>query len=126
MAYEIPGFSFTLPAGADFSAGSQFRFCDVSSTGKAINPTAGRNAVGVRYTKSQLNEAATIVHNGIAIVEAGEAITAGAVIATNATGQAMVADTSADVILGRALESASGSGVQIAVLLTGNSASTFA
>ena len=31
MAYEIPGFSFPLPSGSDFSAGSQFRFVDVNS-----------------------------------------------------------------------------------------------
>lgn len=116
MAYEVPGFSFTLPAGADFSAGAQFRFADVSATGKAVNPGAGGSVVGVRYTKSKADEAATIVHSGIAIVEAGGAITAGALVATNATGQAVTA-AAGNVTVGRAMETASGSGIQIAVLL---------
>lgn len=117
MAYEIPGFSFPLPAGADFSGGAQFRFCDVSSTGKAVNPSAGGNVVGVRQTRAKLNEAATIVQSGVSIVEAGGAITAGALVATNNVGQAVTA-TTGNAVVGRALETASGSGIQIAVLLT--------
>lgn len=115
MAYEIPGFSFPLPAGADFSGGAQFRFCDVSSTGKAVNPAAGGRVVGVRQTKSKLDEAATIVNSGISIVEAGGAITAGGEVETNAVGQAVAVTTG--VVLGTALETASGAGIQIAVLL---------
>lgn len=117
MAYEVPGFTFTLPAGADFSGGAQFRFCNVNSSGKAVNPAAGGVVVGVRYTKSKADEATTIVHSGIAIVEAGGAITVGANVASNNVGQA-VAATTGNSIVGRALETASGSGVQIAVLLT--------
>lgn len=116
MAYEIPGFSFTLPAGADFSGGKQFRFCDVASTGKVVNPTAGDSVVGVRYTKSKADEAVTIVHSGIAIVEAAGAITAGALVATDVNGCA-VAAAAGDVTVGRALETSTGSGIQIAVLL---------
>lgn len=118
MAYEIPGFSFPLPAGVDFSGGAQFRFVDVSSTGKAVNPTAAGTVVGVRQTRAKLNEGTTIVHNGISIVEAGGAITAGALVETNAVGQALT--KSAGVALGKALETASGAGVQIAVLLIPN------
>jgi hypothetical protein len=116
MAYEIPGFSFPLPAGADFSAGAQFRFCDVSTTGKAVNPAAGGSVIGVRQTKSKLNEAATIVHSGVSIVEAGGVITAGDLLKTDATGKVLLS-TAGAVTVGRALESASGTGIQIAVLL---------
>lgn len=122
MAYEIPGFSFTLPAGADFSAGAQFRFCDVNGSAKAVNPAAGGKVVGVRYTRSALNQAATIVNSGIAIVEAGGVITAGDIVMTNNVGQALKSATTGSVQVGIALESASGAGVQIAVLLTNNTA----
>ena len=121
MAYEIPGFSFPLPSGADFTSGAQFRFCDVSATGKAVNPSAGGEVIGVRQTRPRLNEATTIVHSGIAIVEAGGAITAGADVATNAVGQAVTA-ASGNLTVGRALETASGTGIQIAVLLIPNAA----
>ena len=116
MAYEIPGFSFPLPAGADFSAGKQFRFVTVSNTGKAVNPSAGGGVIGVRQNRPKADKATTIVNSGISIVEAGGAITAGDLVQTNATGQAIVS-ASGKLTVGRALESATGDGIQIAVLL---------
>jgi hypothetical protein len=116
MAYEIPGFSFPLPSGADFSAGSQFRFCDVSSTGKVVNPTAGGSVIGVRQNRPKADHAATVVNSGISIVEAGEAIAIGDLVATDSTGRAIVA-ASGELTVGRALEAATAAAVQIAVLL---------
>lgn len=116
MAYEIPGFSFTLVSAADLSA-SQFRFVDVNSAGKAALPTLAGPVVGVRQNKPKANEATTIVHDGISIVEAGGAITLGGLVTTDATGRA-VAATTGQISAGRALETASGAGVFIAVLLT--------
>lgn len=114
MAYEIPGFSFTLVSNADFTA-SQFRFVDVNAAGKAVAPAAGGRCVGVRNNKPKLNEAVTIVHSGISIVEAGAAITVGGNVQTDALGQAI--PLAAGISQGVALESASGAGVKIAVLL---------
>lgn len=119
MAYEIPGFSYTLPAGVDFSASGQFRFVDVSNVGKAVAPTLGGNVVGVRQIKAALNTACTVVQSGIVFVEAGAAVTAGAMVTTNAVGQAITA-AAGQVVHGRALETASGTGIQIAVLLIPN------
>lgn len=116
MAYEIPGFSFPVPAGADFSGGAQFRFADLSATGKAVNPAAGGSVIGVRQNRPRLNEAATIVNSGIVFVEAGGALTPGDLVATNAIGQA-VAAAAGNVTVGRAMETASGAGIQVAVLL---------
>ncbi len=116
MAYEIPGFSFPLPSGADFRGAAQFRFCNVDGTGKAVNPAAGGDVIGVRQNRPRLNEATTIVHNGISFVEAGGAIAAGAIVATDATGRAVVPAVGNRGV-GRALVSAYGAGVQIAVLL---------
>lgn len=121
MAYEIPGFSFTLPAGADFSGGEQFRFCDVSDAGKAVNPSADGNVIGVRYTRSKADEATTIVHSGVAIVEAAAAVDLGQAVTTDANGCAVPA-TIGGGACGRALEAAVASGVQIAVLLTPSTA----
>ena len=124
MAYEIPGFSFPLPSGADFSqanGGKQFRFCDISSLGKVVNPAAGGSVIGVRYNRCQANEAATVVNSGIAIVEAGGVLAPGDLVATNAVGQAVKA-TAGQVTVGRAFETATGVGIQVAVLLTNNAA----
>lgn len=121
MAYEIPGFSFPLPSGADFSASKQFRFVDVNATGKAVNPAAGGSVIGVRQTRPRANEATTIVHSGVSIVEAGGVIDAGALIASDANGLAVTA-AAGNTTVGRALEAATASGIQIAVLLIPNTA----
>ena len=116
MAYEIPGFSFPLPSGADFTSGKQFRFVDVSASGKAVNPTAGGSVIGVRQTRPRENEATTIVHSGISIVESGGVITSGDLVAADATGRAVKA-AAGNVTAGRAMESSTAAGIQIAVLL---------
>jgi hypothetical protein len=115
MAYEIPGFSWTLPAAADFT-GSQFRFVDVNSSAKAANPTANARAIAVRQNRCNTDQAATLVTDGISIVEAGGAITAGADVSTDATGRA-TASAATNRVLGVALEQATGAGIKIAVLL---------
>jgi hypothetical protein len=116
MAYEIPGFSFTLPSAADYRTGAgQFRFVNVNSSGKAVAAGAAGACIGVRQNKPNLNEAMTIVNSGIVFVEAGAAITAGALVESDASGRAIT--RAAGIQQGRALETASGAGVQIAVLL---------
>lgn len=114
MAYEIPGLSFTLVSAADLT-NSQFRFVDVDATGKAVLPGAGGPVVGVCNNHADVNEPVTVVSNGISKVEAGGAIPAGSPVGTDATGRAVVAAAGAGH--GRALETASGAGIRIAVLL---------
>lgn len=114
MAYEIPGFSFTLPAAADLSA-TQFRFVTIDGTGKAAVPAAGAKTIGVRNNKPKANEATTIVHDGISLVEAGAAIAIGANVETDVSGRAIT--LAAGIAQGIALETASAAGVKIAVLL---------
>ena len=54
MAYEIPGFSFTLVAAEDFRT-SQFCAADVNGAGLAITPTAdGARAIGVVQNKPNI------------------------------------------------------------------------
>jgi hypothetical protein len=114
MAYEIPGFSYPLPAAADYSA-SQFRFVNVSAAGKAVVAGAGGRVCGVRNNKPKADEATTIVQTGISIVEAGAAVTAGDSVQSDASGRAIT--LAAGIAQGIALETASAAGVFIAVLL---------
>lgn len=114
MAYEIPGFSYTLVAASDMSA-TQFRFVNVDTAGKAAVPAAGGRVVGVRQNKPKADEAATIVQTGISIVEAGAAVTVGDGVQSDASGRAIT--LAAGISQGVALETASGAGVKIAVLL---------
>jgi hypothetical protein len=120
-AYEIPGFSFSLPANADYSVeatSGQFRFVDVNSSSKAVTAGLAADAIGVRQNNPRANEATTIVSTGIVFVEAGEAIAAGDYIKSMANGLAGEADTAGDYILGRALTGAA-SGEFCTVLLAG-------
>jgi len=122
MAYEIPGFTFTLPSGADFTTGTaKFRFVKINSVAKAVlvngaTPALVAGAIGVCQMSPRLNEAMTIVHNGVTFVVAGGAIPVGSMVTSDATGRAVVAAVG-NAVLGTALETASGVGIQIAVLL---------
>lgn len=70
MAYEIPGFSFSLIAGQDLSA-SQFCAVDVSSAGKAALPVQGKRSIGIVQNKPVSGEVATIVTSGVSKVKIG-------------------------------------------------------
>lgn len=116
-AWEIPGFSFTLPADTDMSA-TQYLAVDVNSTGEAIVPTgAGDRIVGIRQNKPVAGEAATIVHSGISLWTAGGVVTTGDLVSTDAAGKAKTA-ASTDLKQGIALQTSANDGELIAVLLT--------
>lgn len=117
MAYEIPGFSFTLPAGEDFRPATgkgQFRFVEMNGDGNAVRPAAGGRAVGVRQNYPSAGEGTTIVHDGIVWVEAGGTFAVGDAVGTDAEGRAIAAG--AGTALGRAIQ-AGASGVTTTVLL---------
>lgn len=117
MAYEIPGLSFPLPSAADYrTANGQYRFCKVTTTGKAQQTVLGEAPIGVRQNTPNTNEAMTIVTSGISMVECGSGVTAGDQVGSDATGRAKTA-ASGEFIAGRALETGSGAGIVIAVLL---------
>ena len=91
----------TYTAGADLSA-AQFRF--VTATARSVALTgAGEAADGVVINDPANGAAATVVVFGRVIVEAGDNITAGAEVASNAAGEAVEAATG-DIVLGKALE----------------------
>jgi hypothetical protein len=130
MAYEQPGFSFTLvsddtilnPASAGESGegiyyGQQFRFVDCTGVGTCGVPSAGGRTVGVCQNKPlPSGYSTTIVSSGILMCMTSAAVTAGNDVMVDDTGAVLPA-TGSVFACGVALESASGSGLIIAVLV---------
>lgn len=118
MAWEAPGYS--VPAqvcsqDADLDD-HQFRFVDGKVNGDGIvAATAAGRIVGVLNNKPKKGEACTIVHGGVAMVEASAAIQAYATVEV-ATGGKAVTQTSG-LSAGIALEAADDDGTIIAVLV---------
>lgn len=119
-AYEIPGFSFSLPSDTDLSVkatSGQFRFGKINSSGEWVVPSAGGTAIGVRQNNPKAGEATTIVRTGIVFVEASEAIAIGDPISTTVNGRAQVA-AGGESVLGMAMTAAGGAGELCSVLLS--------
>lgn len=118
MAWEKVG--PTLPgmvAGADLSA-AQHRFVVVNASGKVVLAGAGAAVDGVVQNNPEADQAATVWGVGsVSKVEAGAAVAQGALVAPNATGQAITA-VSGNYIAGRALQAATGAGQLISVWQT--------
>ena len=114
-AYEIPGLRFSLPAGG---AVALHRFVSVSGE-KAVQATASTEVVGVSMnevtaTELEKNERIVEIADGLVIVEAGGAITAGTAVGSDANGRAT---TAADGGIGVAITAATGAGQLITVKL---------
>ncbi len=88
MAWEIPGFLFSLPANADYSVEATYQFTPVRclaatgagiNTGTAIAPVAatGDRMLGVMQNNPQLAEAATLMVTGITKALSGGVIAIG-------------------------------------------------
>jgi hypothetical protein len=92
MAYEIPDFSFSLPAAADLSA-AQYKFVKVNTSGQAaLVATAGVDAHGVlQNDPAAAGRAATVLFSGITKVVAGGTVTVGARASIDSSGRAVVA-----------------------------------
>ncbi len=103
-AWEIPGFSFSLPANADYSSEAAFMFTPVraiAASGTGINtpvaaaPVAasGDPIIGVMQNNPQLAEAATIVNNGVTKALCKGVIAIGAKMAATPSGGFMTGVT---------------------------------
>ena len=114
MAYEIPGFKFTLPANADLSS-SQYLFAVVTS-GNAAVAGSGVDVAGVICNKPTSGKATEIQVNGIAKVKAGAAFSVGAKLMSNGSGQAITA-TATNKAVGIALKAAGGANEIVSVEL---------
>lgn len=88
------------------------RFVKRSATGPSTVEdcdTQGEGASGVAWAGAADGEAVRVIRDGVALVEAGAAITAGASIMTDNVGRAITA-TATNKILGKVTEAASGPG----------------
>lgn len=105
MSYSEKLCTVSMEAGQDLSS-HQFGFVSMSSDGQ-VDPTGdGAHAVGVlQNDPSAAGRAASVGVSGVTKVIAGGTIAAGAAVASDASGHAVTA-TSADIILGTALEAA--------------------
>lgn len=102
MAFEIPGFSMTLVAGADLSA-LQHTGVKVNASGQAVTTANGDDIIGVLQNKPTSGQAATIVTSGVSMMKAGASVTAGDAAAVDANGEVITA-TTGDAIIGTVLE----------------------
>lgn len=131
MTTQANGVDITRLAGADLSS-SQYHFVKLDTNGEVVLSGAGEDAIGVLQNKPADGQAATVRVGGLSKVVAGAAITAGARVASDASGKAKTAvaatvntsDTgaAADAVvasfaLGNAFEAASGDGQIIEFLL---------
>lgn len=119
MAYEIPGFSWTLVAGEDLSD-SQFCGVNIDTDGTAILPAAGVIA-GVTRNKAVEGESATIVSTGIVMGQIGTGgVTAGDTVSCDTDGTFIAGGT---VKCGRALKTnAAGEVGSILLLISADAA----
>lgn len=87
-AYEIPNLRFSMPAGGVVA---RHRFVSVSE-GAGVQATASTAVIGVSMNQTKAGEVLEIA-DGIVIVEAGGAVTAGALVASNADGKAVAGES---------------------------------
>lgn len=108
FAFEIPGQRFSMPAGADVE---RCRFVSINENSAGITATAATKIVGVSMNKADEGQVLEIA-DGIVIVEASAAITAGVAVTSAADGRAVAGDGPAI-----ALTSASATGELVTVKL---------
>lgn len=102
MAYEIPGFSWTLPAAQDLSA---FQFCGVNADNtaagsRAAAPTAGARVIGFCQNKPNAAGIATeLFSSGVTKAKVGTGgVTAGDNVKCLANGQVTTVTTGTHIV----------------------------
>lgn len=116
MAISQENVCGSLEAGSDLSA-SQYHFVSVAADGQVDATGDGAMADGVLLNDpAAAGRPATVCVSGFVKVKAGAAITRGDYIASDASGKAVAATTTGDVILGTALEAATADGDIISII----------
>lgn len=120
MAYQNRGTNLPgIVAAADYSA-AQHRFVTINAAGKAALSTAGQRIDAAMENDPGADQAASLMGPGsVAKITAGEAISLGDPVASDATGRAVVAGASEN-IGGVALTAAGGAGELISVWMATN------
>ena len=108
FAYEIPALRFSLPSAGEVK---QRRFVSVDANSNGIQATADTQVIGASMNEVAANQVLEIA-DGIVMVEAAGAITAGAAVYADAEGKATAAGTN---IAGIAITAASAAGDIVAV-----------
>lgn len=111
-AYEIPNMRFSAEAGA---AVERRRFVKINANEQGVRAGAGDAVVGASMVDAAEGEVLEIA-NGIIMVEAGAAITAGSEVQSNTDGKAIPAAVGG-VVAGIAMTNASGNGALVSVLI---------
>lgn len=90
MAYEIPGFSISLPAGAIIAQADVFKFVKLNSSGQAILCAAATDIpVGVLQTPAAaVGDPVNVMVMGVTKVQGDADLAKGAQIGTSGDGQA--------------------------------------
>lgn len=116
QAYEIPGFTRSYQTAGDLSA-SQFKAVKLSGSTIVAVAAVGDKQIGVLQNKpNAAGLPGTVMISGVTRMVAAGAISAGAPVYLDATGQATATSTSASRV-GFAETAATNAGDQIAVLL---------
>ena len=108
FAFEIPGQRISMPAGADVA---RYRFVSVDANSNGIPATASTPIVGVSMNQAAAGQVLEIA-DGVVMVEAGAAVTAGVAVTSDAEGKAVAGEGNAV-----ALTSATAAGELITVKL---------
>lgn len=108
FAYEIPGLRFSLPSDATVHL---HRFVSVNSDSEGIEATASTAIVGASMNETAAGEVLEIA-DGLVLVEASAAITAGAAVYSDANGKVA---TSGTIVAGTAITAATASGQLVTV-----------
>ena len=103
-AYEIPNLRFSLPAGG---AVARHRFVSVDADSNGVQATASTQILGASMNQAKAGEVLEIA-NGIVMVEAGTAVTAGSLAYANADGKVAATGT---VVAGVVITSATAGGL---------------
>ena len=122
MAVQESRETRTFIAGEDLSS-SQFKFVTLESDGQIdLADSAGENCIGVVINDPASGGEATVVVSGKTVVTAGGTITAGASVATDASGDAVTASTG-NIVMGYALEAGvDGQVIAVELIQGGNAA----
>jgi len=108
-----------LKAAADYSA-KQFYILKADSTARqAVLCGAGEAAIGVLVNEPASGKPCVLVHNGVCLVYAGNTVTAGNALMSDANGKA-VPHTGTNKVIGIALEGASANQAFLALITCSN------
>lgn len=115
MAFEIDKLTISLPTATDLSS---HLYCAVTvdGNGNAVLPAADGVAIGVLQNNPKSGQTAAVRVEGVSMMVASAAVTAGQLVTVDANGEAVPAATG-NYVIGIALDSVAAAGEQISVLL---------